>query len=155
MAKDHIKLRGFFKVQITEKGKVVGDSGWCQNTLTNVGFQDYLCALLGNTPGSKQIGYVALGTGTAPNATHATLDGEVGSSTERKAPTVAIVGSKTLRFTATFGSSDSFIAATTNLRNIGLYSNSSGIGLFSGSIYGSSQTATNQDVHTSYEIRFS
>ena len=155
MVKESKRLRGFYRVRITEKGVIKGDSGWIENTLTNVGFQDYLCALIANTTGSKQIGFVALGTGTAPNATHATLDGEVGSSTERKAVTVSISGSKTLRFTATFGSTDSFIAATTNIRNIGLYSNSSGVGLFSASTYASSNVATNQDVQTTYDLQFS
>ena len=155
MSKEGIKLRGFFRVQITEKGEVKGDSGWCENTLTNVGFSDFLCALLGNTTNSKQIGFMAIGTGTGPNATHTTLDGEVGASVKRKAVTVSVSGSKTLRFTATFGASDSFIAATTNIRNLGLYSGSSGVGFFAGSTFASSNCATNQDVNATYDIQFS
>ena len=51
-----LKLRGFFRVHIEDgpTGEIVGDSGWVENLITDNGKQDYLCALLGNTSGSKQ-----------------------------------------------------------------------------------------------------
>ena len=153
-----IKVRGFFRVQIeNEDGTLHGDSGWVGNQVTNLGFQNYLCALLGNTTGSAQVLKVALGTGTAPNASHTTLPGEVSSSTERKSPDgVAVSGSKTVQFSGTFGSSDSFVTGAVTLQNIGLFkSATSNDTLFAGNTYTTSSCNTNQNVNYSYEISFS
>ncbi|MEK6881181.1 MAG: hypothetical protein AABY22_16290, partial [Nanoarchaeota archaeon] len=53
--KDNIKLRGFFRIQVTEdkdgRVRVVGDSGWEKNQVTNTGIRDYLVSnLIGATP---------------------------------------------------------------------------------------------------------
>jgi hypothetical protein len=155
-------IKGFSRVQITEDApdgsvKVVGDSGFTgPNAITNLGFLNYLVKLLGNSAGSKQIGYVALGTGSAPNATHTTLNGEIMTSTQRKAVTFGSVGSTTAQFTATFASSDNFLSAAANLSNIGLFSAAtSDDTLFAGNTYTSSSCATNQNVNVTYQIRFS
>jgi hypothetical protein len=154
--KDGIKIHGFYRVTLDDgNGEIVGDSGWGENLVTNVGFSDYLCALLAKTTNSKQVGFIALGEGTVPNATHATLANEIMLSTQRKAPTVTVTGSKTLRFTATFYSSDSFLTGASDLQNVGLYSGSSGIGLFAGNTYASSSCNTNQNVNVTYDIEFS
>jgi hypothetical protein len=52
-----IKIRGFFKLQIEDgpSGKIVGDSGWIENQVTNLGFKLYLCDNIGASAGSKQI----------------------------------------------------------------------------------------------------
>lgn len=156
-----IKIKGFFRLQITEDqegkpAKIVGDSGWRENSLTNEGFDDYLCRLIAAQASSKQIGYIALGTGTAPNATHATLNGELGGSTKRKAVTVSVSNSKTVRFTATFGSTDSFLAGQSTLQNIGLYDNNATNGaMFAGSTYPTSTCDSNQNVNVTYDIQFS
>lgn len=156
-----ISVHGFYRLQLTEgpakAPKIVGDSGWCENTVVNEGFDDFLVRLLGKQTSSKQIGYVALGTGTAPNATHTTLNGEIMGSTQRKAVTVSASNSKTLRFTATFYSSDSFLTgAGSNLRNIALYdSNATDDMMFAGSTYASSSCNTNQNVNVTYDIQFS
>jgi hypothetical protein len=40
---DGVKVRGFFRVQITEDGKgVIGDSGWKENQITNLGLRDFI-----------------------------------------------------------------------------------------------------------------
>ena len=155
-------IKGFSRVQITEPQedgteKVVGDSGFCgPNQITNLGFLNYLVFLLGASAGSSQIGYVALGTGSAPNATHTTLNGEIMSSTQRKAVTFGSVASTTAQFTATFASSDSFLSAAANLSNIGLFnSNATNNTLFAGNTFASSSCATNQNVNVTYQIRFS
>ena len=155
-------IKGFSRVQITEdlpdgKVKVVGDSGYCgPNQITNLGFLNYLVLLLGASAGSKQVGFVALGTGSAPNATHTTLNGEIMSSTQRKAVTFGSVSSTTAQFTATFASSDSFLTAAANLSNIGLFAaTTTNDTLFAGNTYTSSSCATNQNVNVTYQIRFS
>jgi len=155
-------VKGFSRVQITESGpdgteRVVGDSGFVgPNQVVNLGFLNFLCHTLGASAGSKQVGYVALGTGSAPGAAHTTLDGEIMDSTERKAVTYANVASTTAQFTATFASSDSFLSAAANLSNIGLFAaTTTNDTLFAGNTYASSSCATNQNVNVTYQIRFS
>ena len=152
--KQGLKVKGFFRVQLTEDGKgVVGDSGWRENQVVNLGFNDYLCQLLGGMGGSKVITHLALGTGSQPGAADTDLEGEV---TKRQAITAATSSSsKTLRFTGTFLSANSFVTATRNLSNIGLFNTSSGGTLFAGNTYTSSSCATNQNVNCTYDITFS
>lgn len=147
-------LRGFYQVQITEDdGEIVGDSGRLENQVTNDGFLSYLVKLLGAVAGSSQIGYMGLGTGGAPNATDTTLEGEVES---RQAVTAATSSdSKTLRFTATFASSDEFVTDTQNISNIGLFALDAAGVLFAGNTFASSSCATNQAVQATYDVVFS
>ena len=158
VAHEGIKIEGFSRVQIEDPktGKIVGDSGWCgPNQVTNLGIQHYLVELLGNTTGSSQVGFVALGTGSVPGAADTTLEGE---QTKRStAITVTASASKTVVFTATFNSGLSFVTATKSISNIGLFAlSSAGAGsLFAGNSYASSSCATNQNVNTTYEVRFS
>lgn len=160
-SKDAVKVRGFFRVNIVENAKsgevkVVGDSGWLKNQVVNLGFQDYLCQTLAGMAGSKTISHIALGTGTAPGATATSLDGEIMSSTQRKTVSPSTVASKTIQFTAAFNSADSFLTASANLSNVGLFNTTATNGtLFSGNTYASSACATNQSVNVTYQIRFS
>jgi len=154
--KDGIKIQGFSRVQITEEGKVVGDSGFVgPNQITNVGFLNYLCHVLGASAGSRLVAFIALGTGgtIASNAT--ALAGEITSSTQRVAPTYANVGSTTAQWTATFSSSASFLAGASNLSNIGLFNSSAENSIFCGNTFASSSCNTNQNVNVTYQIRFS
>lgn len=153
---DGMKVKGMFRVQITEDGKVVGDSGWHENQVVNLGFNQYLVSTLGAIAGSKQIGYMALGTGTAPGAAATGLEGEV---VKRAAVTAATSsGSKTVRFTATFASSDAFVTDTRTIKNIALVNNAASSDahtIFSGNTYATSTVATNQAVNATYDIIFS
>lgn len=151
-----ISVKGFFRVAIENAdGSVAGDTGWLANQVTNDGFKLYLADNIGKSSGSKQIGYVALGTGGAPAAGDTSLAGEIMSSTQRKAVTYANVSSKTARFTATFASSDNFITAASNISNIGLFATTTTSDtIFAGNTYTSSSLNTNQNVNISYEIRF-
>lgn len=147
-----IKVRGFFRVQIEENGEIVGDSGWRTNQVTNLGFNQYLVSTLGAIAGSKQISFMAVGSGTAPGAADTTLQGEV---VKRAAITAATSSSsKTVRFTATFASSDSFVTNAQNLSNIGLFNTSSGGTIFAGNTYASTACQTNQNVNATYDIQF-
>lgn len=155
--KDSVSVKGFFRLNIVNSdGSIAGDSGWIQNLVTNDGFKLYLCDNIGKAVGSKQIGYVALGTGGAPSASDTVLAGEIMASTQRKAVTYANVSSKTARYTATFASSDNFITAASNISNIGLFATTSTSDtLFSGNTYISSSLNTNQNCNITYEVRFS
>ncbi|MCK5015648.1 MAG: hypothetical protein KAS32_01135 [Candidatus Peribacteraceae bacterium] len=154
--RDHVKIHGFFRVNLEQSGKIIGDSGWQKNQITNLGFLEYLCHTLGGSVGSKTVSYVALGTGTAPGAAATTLTGELMSSTQRKSVAYAAVASTTAQFTATFASSASFLTAAANISNIGLFNaTTTNATLFAGNTYASSSCDTNQNVNVTYQIRFS
>lgn len=153
MVQESIGIRGFFRVQITEGNEVVGDSGWQKNQITNLGFNQYLVQALAAIAGSKQVSHVAIGSGTVPGAADTSLAGEV----ELRAAVTAATSSnsKTVRFTATFASSDSFVTNTQNISNIGLFNSSNNGTLFAGNTYASSSCATNQNVNVTYDVIFS
>jgi len=154
---DTLKVKGFFRLQIKQDGKVVGDSGWRENQVVNLGFSHYLVDLLGQGASSKQISRMMLGTGTAPGATDTSLNGELNTATyTRTTVSFTNTSSKTARFAATFASANSHITAAVTLQNIGLINNTtSGGTLMAGNTYSTSQWNTNQDINATYEIRFS
>ena len=162
-AKDTMKIKGMFRLQIEEDGTVVGDSGWKENIIVNLGFNEYLVKSLGTSLTGQKISHAALGTGGTPGAADTSLSGEVSTngsgSVVRAAVTAATSsGSKTLRNTATFSSANSFVTASANISNIGLFNVSgpttaSG-SLFAGNTYTSSALATNQNVNVTYDIIF-
>jgi hypothetical protein len=151
-----VQAKGFFRLQITEDGKVVGDSGWRENRVVDLGVSHYLVDLLGAGASSKFISRMMLGTGTAPGTADTTLNGELNTATyTRTTVTFANVASKTARFTATWGSAQSHILAATTLQNIGIINNTLTAGtLMAGNTYTTSQWNTNQDINATYEIRF-
>lgn len=157
---DSVKVRGFFRINIVEdlpngKKKIVGDSGWRKNLVVNLGFQDYILKSIAGASGSKTVSHMALGTGAAPAVTDTSLAGEIMSSTQRLTVSTSIISSKTLQFTAAFLSANSFLSATANLSNVGLYNTSSTGTLLCGNSYTSSACATNQSVNVTYQVRFS
>lgn len=162
-----LKIRGFFHLQIVEDQddgtrKIVGDSGWIENLVTNLGFNNIVNQLGTSLTGSK-ISHAALGTGGAPSAADTTQAGEVSTnvsgSVVRAALTAATSSSsKTLRNTATFSSANSFLTASANISNVGLWQTSgpttaSGT-LMCGNTYTSSACATNQNVNLTYDLIF-
>ena len=154
---DSVKVKGAFRLQLVEGDKVVGDSGWHQNQVTNLGFNQYIVMSLGSIAGSKYISHVALGTGGAPAAADTALSGESEVSKRVAVTAASSSGSKTLRLTATFASSSSFVTAAKNISNIGLFNTSAQTTgtMFAGNTYASSSVATNQNVNVTYDIQFS
>jgi hypothetical protein len=155
---DTAKVHGFYRLQLAEDGKVVGDSGWKENQVTNLGFDQYLCQTLAGAGGGKTVSHVALGTGTVPGAAATSLDGELAhTANDRKTLSTSTIASKTIQFTAAFNSTDSFVTANANISNIGLFNTSAVTAgtLFAGNTYASSTVATNQNVNVTYQIRFS
>ena len=152
---DGIKARGFFRVHLVNPdGEIAGDSGWKENLITNDGFNNFVAKLLGGISGSSQITHMAIGTGGAPAAADTTLAGE---QSVRAAVTAATSSnSKAVTFTATFASAVSFVTATKNLSNIGLFATSTAAGgtLFAGNTFASSSCATNQTINATYTIAF-
>ena len=159
-----IKVRGFYRIQITDDaGQILGDSGFKENAVVNLGFNNYLVKNIGAISGSAQISHMALGTGGAPSATDTALSGEVSTngsgSVVRSAVTAATSStSKTVRFTATFSSANSFLTASANISNIGLFNVSgpttaSG-SLFAGNTFTSSACVFFFKLKTAYDITF-
>jgi hypothetical protein len=153
--KECVEVHGFFRVKIGERKngrlRVVGNSGWQKNQVVNLGFQDYICGAVGAIAGSKQIGYMGIGTGTAPNASHTTLDGETGT---RKATSNSCVSSQTMQVTAAWASTD-HPGGTPNVRNLGMFNTSSAGTLCCGNTFNSSAWNSNQAISVTYQLRFS
>lgn len=160
--KDRIAIKGMFRLQIEDgpTGKIVGDSGWHENLITNVGFLN-IVNQMGTTLTGSKIAYAGLGTGGAPIATDTVLAGEVqvtgANSVSRPLLTAATSStSKTLRNTATFASANSFETASNNISNVGLFSTSGPVStsgsLLQGNTFTSSACATNQNVNITYDL---
>jgi hypothetical protein len=158
MSNEGLRVRGFSRVHIidkpgTDEEVIVGDSGWNENQVVNLGFNWYLAGALGIIANSSQVSYMALGTGGAPAAADTALAGEVESRTTVTAATSGT--SKAVRFTATFTSAQSFVTNNQNISNIGLHRSATVGTLFSGNAYASSTVQTNQNVNATYDITFS
>lgn len=150
MASEGIKARGFFRLQIHDQdGKVAGDTGWKENQITNLGFDQYLCQSLAGMTGKKAVAYAMLGTGGAPAATDTSLAGEITDvAAARCAVTPTTISSKTVQFAFTLNSS---VYNTSHaISNVGLIDNSSTASaatIFAGNTFASSALATNQSVN--------
>ena len=154
--KQGIRVRGMFRIQLVEDGRIVGDSGWAQNLVVNEGFDDYLTRLLSAQASSKQISRMMLGTGVNPAVTDTALPGELNTATyTRTTVTVSVVASSAVEFQATWASANSHITASTALQNIGIINDTtSGGSMFAGRSYTASTWNTNQNVNASYRITF-
>lgn len=151
---DGVKIRGFFRLNIVDPdGEIAGDSGWCANNVTNEGKLNFLAKLLGAIAGSSQINYAALGTGGTINVASTALPGELAEGV-RNNVAAASNGSTAVRFTGTFASGDSFVTATRDISNIGLFYTNTGGTCFAANTYASSSCATNQAVNYTYDITF-
>lgn len=146
-----VTVRGFFRAQIVDSksGKIVGDSGWIKNKLTNNGLIN-LVHLLGGSAASYQVGYAALGTQTA--AVNMTQTDIIGRTNSFRAVNTTTSGTATLTCTASFASSD--LGASCEVGAAGLYKTNSAGSLIAMNTFATSQWNTNQDFNLTYEIRF-
>lgn len=158
-ASEAINVAGFYRMKIVDhkdgKKKVVGDSGWCKNLVTNLGFQHYIIEPMGAISGSSQVSYFALGTGTAPGATDTALLGELSDAAAcRFTMTPSVVSSKTLQMVGTLASN--IITANRTINNIGVFavSTTQAGSILCGNTYATSQLQTNQSVNVTYQLRF-
>ena len=154
-----IKVAGFFRLNIVDhsegKAKVVGDSGWCKNLVTNLGFQHYLVETAGAIAGSSQVTAFALGLGTAPGATATSLESELSDATNcRFTMTPSVVSSKTLQMVGTLNSN--IVTANRTIQNIGVFATTAVTAgsILCGNTYATSQLQTNQSVNCTYQLRF-
>ena len=154
-----IRMRGFSRLRIVDPdGTIAGESGWNENTVVNDGKLQYLVRALASSAGSKYLSSAALGEGTdtiaaADTALNSEVVGTQGSQI-RDAMTMESSGSTALRCTGTFASGDSFVTATEDIGEIGLFLSSTGGTIFAGNTYGTSSCASNQNVNYTYDITF-
>ncbi len=157
--KDGMGLKGCFRINIREDGKIVGDSGWMENLIVDDGIELYVARSFAGVAGSLQVSHVTIGTGGVPASDATALPGESIVSSRRGAVTKAFTqrtnstNTATQQFTATLASSDSFITAAANISNIGLVNANTAGTIMAGLTYASSALATNQNVEISYQIR--
>jgi len=160
-----IKLQGFFRVQLKEGKKLVGDSKWVPNMVVNGGIQQFMLNLIGKTTGSLQVGGMAVGSGGAIASGDTAIANEYGGTAKRHGPgnggwavatsqRAASNGTATLQFSCSWASGEN--SGASNLSNIGLFDMTTAAGsLFAGNTFTSSAWATNQDLYASYQIRLS
>ena len=150
MSSDGVTIKGFTRLQILDKKtrKVVGDSGWHQNVITDYGLNSCIAACpIGAA--SVQAKAMMLGSGSVPASTTASLPNSLTSYYSSFAQS-SIIASSTARMTVSF---DGTRGAVT-LSNIGIYATSNG-SLIAGNSFASSALATDQDVNCTYEFRYS
>jgi hypothetical protein len=158
--KEKTGIKGMYRIHIVNQdGTLAGDSGWKKNVVTNLGIANFLAGAMAGNAGSKQVAYMAIGTGGAPATDAVTLPGEVMASTQRvtvsktySSRTVSN-GSGTQYFYATFAAG--FITgAGSNISNVGLYAaTTTNDTLFAGNTFNSSACASNQAVNATYQIQ--
>ena len=144
-----VGIKGFFRVQIMDKKtrKVVGDTGYMPNQITNYGLNNCFLACPAAATGSVQIAGAMLGNGTTPASDAVALPT---SNTDYYSTVgTALNNSTQAQFTQSF---DGTLGAAT-IANIGLFAASSGT-IIAGKTFASSAVATTQDVNITYNINF-
>jgi hypothetical protein len=153
-----LTLKGFTRVKVAKDGKIVGDSGWVENQITDYGLDD--CIGQGIVGGGTQVAWMALGEGSEPASDDGgnTLDLEVmetDAGAVRQSHTGGVTSNSngvTVQWEASFSSDDR--DSTFDIANIGLYSGETGTGLMAGQTYASTNVDINQDVYASYAWEF-
>ena len=155
--KDKMLSGGFFRLQITEceggKKKVVGDSGWNKNMLTNLGVQHFIVEQMASVSGSSVISYAAFGSAGTVASTMTAIPAEIATAAGRFAVVGSVQASRTLRYT---GSLASNVLPATTIGNVGVYavSSTNSGSMFAGNTFASSALATNQAVNLTYDFQF-
>lgn len=149
---EKVSIKGFFRVQIQDKesGKIVGDTGYIQNQVTNYGMLNCLVGTPANAvaASSVQIAGAMLGSGgDAIAATAVALASSLGSAWYSTLG-ATVNGSTQAQFTQTF-SNDTAVT----IGNIGLLAATDG-SLIAGKSYASSALATTQSVNMTYNLNY-
>jgi hypothetical protein len=147
-----VGVKGFFRVQIRDKKtkRIVGDSGYFPNQITNYGLESCIVALPLKCANSLQASGMMLGSGQADPASDDTS--LISSNTDYWSAFGQSTVSDTLTARATQSFDGTLGAATLN--NIGLFAASTG-SLIAGKTFTSSALTTDQDVNCTYELRYS
>jgi hypothetical protein len=148
---ENVGVKGFFRLNIVDKKskKVVGDTGWIQNQITNYGLNSCIVALPLKCANSVQCSGILLGSGTGVASDGTNLQASASSYWAAFAQST-VISSLTARATCSF---DGTLDATT-LREIGIKAVSTDTVIAARS-FASSAITTDQDVNCTYELRYS
>jgi len=141
--KQNIKIKGYIKVDVVRKGKIIDTSGWKRNTITNAGLA-LVASLIGDAS-AVPFTYLAVGTSTtAPAASQTALVAEItDTGLARAAGTVSrvttTVTNDTFQITKTWTASGS-----KTVEEIGIF-NASSSGTMLGRALTTTKTLTNND----------
>lgn len=146
-----IKIKGMSRLQIVDKKtrRIVGDTGWRENQITNYGLNSCICACPIGAASVQAAGFV-IGSGTVPASSHTVLDGSNSDQYSAFAQST-VSGSLSARMTQSF---DGNVSSMATLANIGVLAASTG-SLIAGLTFASSSLGTDQDVNASYEFQYS
>ena len=144
-----IGVKGFARLQIVDNKskRIVGDSGWFENQITNYGLNSCIVAAPIGAASVVAVGFM-LGSGTDPASDAVALPLSNTDYYSTFGP--AVVASLTARMTQSF---DGTLGAAT-LANIGVFAASSGT-ILAGKTFASSALDTSQSVNCTYEWRYS
>lgn len=153
-------VKGFFRLNLVEhkngKPEVVGDSGWCQNQITNAGYSNFIIGPMMGDAASSVATAAALGTGTAPASNATALPGELAQGAgNRFSLARAVTGTKSAQWTGSLNSG--ILTATAAIANVGLFATSAVTAgtVCAGNTFATSTLQTNQTVNLTYSITFS
>ena len=158
-AKNEIKVKGFYRLQIVdETGKIVGDTGRRQNTITAAGWQYCIGGLPLKCTGAYDAEYGALGSGTdAITSDQSVLDvlitttaAYVALSTAQSADSAGATARVTFQYAST-----NMSATSARIAEIGLHSANTSGGLVCAATFDASTVSSNQSVNCTYDITFS
>lgn len=149
MSKDGVRIRGLMRGQLIDAktGKIVGDTGWGDNKLTNYGLIDLANLLAGNS--GVAVGYAALGTQTASIDMTAT---NIMVENSFQAVTTSTSGTGNATFTVSFAGANNSGALT--IGSFGLFKTDSVGSLIAARTYASSQMTTAQNFNVTHSISF-
>jgi hypothetical protein len=157
---DGLSMKGFFRLNIEQDGRIVGDTGLFPNQVGNIGLEQYAAYSLIGSAGGKTLGYFALGSGGAMASNGTTVVSEILEASKRAAVSALSFSSRTVsNGSATaylygqFASSNGFVSNSYNISNIGMGNSVSGGTLFCAQTFNSSQVSTNQNVNVTYQIQ--
>jgi len=150
--------KGFFDLEIVNPdGTIAGKVERAPNLVTRHGFQ-HICLLVGTNLTGTQFSHLNVGEGAAPATNATSLPSEVSGTNGvvvRQVATAATqAGSVTLRFTGTMSSANSFVTATEDISNVGIFNHSDGSSCVAGAAFTSSSCATNQNINITYDLVF-
>lgn len=148
--KKMLAVKGFSRLQIVDKKtrRIIGDSGWGENQITNYGLNSCLVAApIG--AGSVQAGGIILGSGTNPATDATSLPGSHSDYWSAFAQS-SVIDSLTARMSVSF---DGTLGAVT-IANMGIQATNTGT-VLAGKTFASSALSTDQDVNCTYELRYS
>lgn len=154
MLQEGIKIKGCLRVRLGEdidgEHKIVGDSGWVENMVVNVGVSQYILSWLQNGAGGKEADTIIVGTGGAPASNDTSLAG----TTVQSAGGTSEILSRTHQVTNDWQSAE-HPGLTPAISNAALADQGTGTyTIFCGGSFATSTWNSNQALSITYQVQF-